>query len=250
MASQAPGVLLESPYAREELFSAILGVFADIDVFSHSTSPSIFIVYAHENPKLDTRANAESVKRLIEYFRRIRARIISDKSPLPLFDGREGGSAATRNILDNQFCLLPAPNDSNGTGTVSGVEKAVVCSSSLLKRYYEDDFTSSYIGAIEASYTKGQPASSVQQRKEGIREVVEDSCSHDAFHHVLTELAFLKIRCSQSRNTRDIIPVALDQNPLTYLPFLDNCDLFLKLKSSKKVEGYKSQDDVNVINGI
>ncbi|KAI2782934.1 hypothetical protein F4815DRAFT_442922 [Daldinia loculata] len=228
------GFQYQEDAAREELFSAILGVFADIDVFSHSTSPSIFIVYAHENPKLDTRANAESVKRLIEYFRRIRARIISDKSPLPLFDGREGGSAATRNVLDNQFCLLPAPNDSNGT--VSSVERVVVCSSGLLKRYYEDPFTSSYIGAIEASYTKGQTASSVQQLKKGIREVVEDSCSHYAFHHVLTELAFLKIRRSLSRDNHGIIPVALNQDSLTYLPFLDNCDLFLKLKSPKKVD--------------
>ncbi|KAI0851851.1 hypothetical protein F5Y00DRAFT_274688 [Daldinia vernicosa] len=230
------GFQYQEDAAREELFSKILEFFANIDVFSCSTSPSIFIVYAHENPKLDTRANAESVKRLIEYFRRIQARIISDKSPLPLFDDREGGSAATRNILDNQFCLLPAPNDSNNAGTISGVERVVVCSSGLLKRYYEDDFTSSYIGAIEASYTKGRTASFVQQYKEGIRKVVEDSCSHDAFHHVLTELAFLKIRSSQSRNNHDIIPVALDQEPVTYLPFLDNCDLFLKLKSSKKVD--------------
>ncbi|XXH00161.1 imidazoleglycerol-phosphate dehydratase [Hypoxylon texense] len=35
-----------------QLFSAILDTLADTDLFSHSTSPSIFVVYAHDNDKV------------------------------------------------------------------------------------------------------------------------------------------------------------------------------------------------------
>jgi len=55
----------------------------------------------------------------------------------------------------------------------------------------------------------------------------------NSFPHVLTELAMLKIRRSASdAQNHGIIPVALDGIDFRYLPFLDGCDLFLKLKST------------------
>ncbi|RYP44597.1 hypothetical protein DL768_008946 [Monosporascus sp. mg162] len=39
---------------------------------------------------------------------------------------------------------------SDSAGTINSVDKVVVCGSRLLERYYEDDFTSSYIDAVEA----------------------------------------------------------------------------------------------------
>ncbi|OTA56891.1 hypothetical protein K449DRAFT_451399, partial [Hypoxylon sp. EC38] len=211
--------------ARKKLFSAILETFADTDVFSHSTSPSIFIVYAHDNDKEGV-ANAWCVRRLIEWLGAIRSRTLSDKSPLPLWSTREGGSAAIQNILDNQFCLLPAHDNSDDIGTIKSVDKVIVCGSELLKRYYENTLTVSYVDAIGTSYTKGQTGG-----------VVESNCCHDAFHHVLTELAFLKLRRAQSLdNQHGIIPVTLDRELMTYLPFLENCDLVLKLKSFEEFD--------------
>ncbi|KAI0138000.1 hypothetical protein F4776DRAFT_670644 [Hypoxylon sp. NC0597] len=161
-----------------------------------------------------------------------------DKSPLPLWSTREGGSAAIQNILDNQFCLLPARDNSDEIGTINSVEKVIVCGSELLKRYYENTLTVSYVDAIETSYTEGQTESADPQvLQQNVRGVVESNCCHDTFHHVLIELAFLELRRAQSPDSnRGIIPVALDNELMTYLPFLNNCDLVLKLMSLEEVD--------------
>lgn len=214
----------------------ILEVLADTDVFGHSTSPSVFIVYAHDNDK-EGIANAWCVRSLIKWLGVIRSRTLSDKSPLPLWSTRENGSDAVRNILDNQFCLLPARSSSDDTSSIRSVDKVVLYGSEVLKRYYENNFTSSYIDAIETLYAKGQTESTdllVLQGK--IRKLVETRCHHDAFHHVLTELAFLKLRTIHSHNTHGIVSVALDEDLMTYLPFRNSCDLVLKLKSPTKVD--------------
>ncbi|KAI4867290.1 hypothetical protein F4820DRAFT_214989 [Hypoxylon rubiginosum] len=229
--------LYQANDAPKKLFSAILDILADTDVFSHSTSPSIFIVYAHDNDKEGT-ANAWCVRHLIEWLGAIRSRTLSDKSPLPLWSTREGDTAALRNILDNQFCLIPAHNNSDDTGTIASVDSVVLCGSGLLRRYYEDPFTSSYIDAIEKSYTEGQlEFTNLQALKDKVRDMVESNYDRPGFHHVLTELAFLKLRRSYSHgNNHGIIPVALDEDLMTYLPLRNPSDLVLKLKSFREAD--------------
>ncbi|KAI1762823.1 hypothetical protein GGR53DRAFT_400231 [Hypoxylon sp. FL1150] len=223
--------------APKRLFWAILETLADTDVFSNSTSPSIFIVYAHDNPKEET-ANSWCVRHLIDWLGAIRSRTLSDKSPLPLWSTREGGSAAVRNILDNQFCLLPTRNSSDETGIVTSVDKVVVCGSGLLKRYYEDPFTPSYIKALEVSYIEGQAqCANPQELQCGLRNVVEKHCHRPGFHHVLTELAFIKLRGSFSQGSKHCtIPVALDEDLMAYLPFRNPSDLVLKLHSPSEAD--------------
>lgn len=142
-------------------------------MFSNSTSPSIFIVYAHDNEN-------------------------------------EGAAHA--------WC----------------VRKVVVCDSGLLKRYYERSFTSSYISALEKAYVDGRDFT-YQLNK--LRDVVESHYPNNGFHHVLTELAFPKLRVSRGHdNNYGIIPVALDQDiNMSYIPSRKHCDLVLKLNPSKPV---------------
>lgn len=214
----------------DKLFTSILDHLAETDVFGKSESPSVFIVYAHDNAREGT-ANAWCVVRLIEWLKAIRSRTVSDKAPLPLFASRVGGSDSIKNILSNQFCLLPGGDISIDSGTIHRVDKVVVCGSEVLKRYYQNSFTSSYIDAIVTSYHEKAVDSRTLERN--IRSIVEAQCQHDAFHHVLTEIAFLSIRSSHSKHNHGIIPVTLDQDLMAWLPFRDNCDLVLKLKSLK-----------------
>lgn len=214
----------------DKLFISILDHLAETDVFGKSESPSVFIVYAHENAK-EGNANSWCVVRLIKWLKAIRSRTVSDKAPLPLWASRVGGSDSIKNILSNQFCLLPGGDISNDAGTIHRVDKVVVCGSEVLKRYYQNSFTSSYINAIITSYHKKAVDSHTLERN--IRSIVEAQCQHDAFHHVLTEIAFLSIRSSYSKDNHGIIPVTLDQDLMAWLPFRDNCDLVLKLKSLK-----------------
>ncbi|KAI0166892.1 hypothetical protein GGR52DRAFT_78917 [Hypoxylon sp. FL1284] len=221
---------VSSNHAVGNLFSTILGILAETDVFSHATSPSIFIVYAHDNVNEGT-AYAWCVHRLIAWLKDIRSRTISDKSPLPLWHTREGGSDAVRNILDHQFCLLPQHSKPDNIGTICSVDKVVVCGSKLLRRYYEDTFTSPYIAAIKESYREGlDDFSDTSVLKNKIRKVVESNCQLLAFHHVLTELAFLELR--DHDNNRSVVPVTLDKEDLMgYLPFVSPTDLVGKLMS-------------------
>ncbi|KAI0137495.1 hypothetical protein BJ170DRAFT_648495, partial [Xylariales sp. AK1849] len=218
----------EIDHALNELFIVVLDSLAETDVFSRSNSPSLFIVYAHDNGG-KVPAYGHCVHHLISWLKAIRSRLLSDKSPLPLWSDREGGAAAAQNILSNQLCLLPA-SSSIDTGTINTVDKVVVCGSPLLEQYYKDDFTSSYIKDIEELYAKTQHQTR-EVLQSGIRDCVENRCDSQGFHHVLTELAFLRTRRSYKHDNHGIIPIALDGVGVTYLPFLDKCDLFLKLKS-------------------
>ncbi|KAM0438580.1 hypothetical protein ACHAPT_001332 [Fusarium lateritium] len=217
--------------ALDKLFASILNHLAETDVFGHSGSPSIFIVYAHDNEKEGT-ANAWCVVLLIGWLKAIRSRTVSDKAPLPLWSPRAGGSNSTRNILSNQLCLLPCTDTSGDAGIVNRVNKVVVCGSEVLRRYYQNDFTSPYIDAIVAAYQAeshdSRDSAAVESK---VRNIVEANCSHAAFHHVLTELAFLKLRSIHTKENHGIVPVALDQDLMAWLPFRANCDLVMKAKS-------------------
>lgn len=221
--------------ALSELFDKLLYVLTGMDIFGRPTSPSIFIVYAHDSG--DGRdSGAQCVQYLIKWLLALRSRILSDKSPLRW--KREGGIAAARNILSNQFCLLPPETTSDGSGDkITSVDKVILCGSEVLQQYYRHAFTASYIAGIEARYNEAQrQAMSSETLQDHIREFVEQQCQSNGFHHVLTELAFLNLRRKACRPDADgIIPVALSGNAVSYLPFLANCDLFLKIDSSRSL---------------
>jgi hypothetical protein len=218
-----------------------------MDLFGRPTSPSIFIVYAHDNDEPGD-ARAECVKYLIEWLLKIRSRVLSDRSPLQ--GTREGGAAAARNILSNQFCILPSDTDNNKNLKIESVDQVIVCGSDKLEHYCKHEFTSGYVNKLVSYYKQAAKQNIPRQNlQDQIREIVERSRMSDGsfkpgFHHVLTELAFLQIRRSyHDQNRQDghegpgIIPVDLSGDSggkgMHYLSFLDICDLFPKFDNSQ-----------------
>ncbi|RFN54379.1 hypothetical protein FIE12Z_1506 [Fusarium flagelliforme] len=220
--------------ALDTLFSRILKQLAETDVFSKAEAPSLFVVYAHENKAYGT-ANASCVIELIKCLQDIRSRTVSDRAPLPLLFSRTGGSESVRNILSNQFCLLPEKETSSEDGTIHRVDKVIVCGSEVLRQYYRDPFTGSYLEAIKKAFEDAQTRQSTLKTTErAIRDVVEANCKNPRFHHVITELRLLELRSTHHRERNSIIPLALDEDLMEWLPFRDNCDLVTKLKSTAK----------------
>ncbi|KAI9163640.1 Serine/threonine-protein phosphatase 6 regulatory ankyrin repeat subunit A [Paramyrothecium foliicola] len=215
--------------AIDEAFESILNHLADTDVFGRPDTPSVFFVYAHEN---DTEAPAYSkhVVQLLKWLRHIRSRTVSDQFPLPLWQTREGGDAALHNIVSNQLCLLPPRPDARELDSISSVDKVVLCGSPVLEQYCNDSLAQVHISDV----TKRCEAS-IRHSNDNwpalLREEVERKCYTPGFHHVFTELAFLRVRC-QENPAAGIIPLSLNGGDMRYVSFLRNTDLFLKLKST------------------
>ncbi|KAL9113110.1 MAG: hypothetical protein Q9227_002722 [Pyrenula ochraceoflavens] len=213
----------------EKLFNDILDTLANSDAFSRPDSPSSFVVYAHNNPEKGI-ANAEYVNCLIQWLKRLRARTLSDRSPVLSHSPREDDPAAIENILSNQFCLLPANHFVNGREIITSVDKVILCGSSLLKSYCQHDFTHLYVSRIKQLYNDFQ-----HKGREGlqrvIRNFVERQCNEEGFHHVLTELAFVALRFTYSSQSPGVIPFVLCEKDVAYLPFFEGCDHYIPLKS-------------------
>ncbi|KAK2611771.1 hypothetical protein N8I77_005095 [Diaporthe amygdali] len=227
--------LLEADTAREIVFDKILDQLAASSLFSNSTiAPTIFIVYAHDNEK-EGAAYDECVRKIITWLKKIHARILSDQSALPPLHARIEGTDAIRNILANQICLLPPITDSDGIPTTTSVDKVIVCGSEVLERYYENSSALSYIEDV-LHICEDAADQSIIALSTSIRNRVEIECGKDEFHHIFTELAFLKFRKSCLPDTHGMVPVVLsqinpDEAPMRYLPLFYNTDVKLKLKS-------------------
>jgi hypothetical protein len=130
---------------------------------------------------------------------------------------------AVRNIVSNQLRLLPRRR---GHGHDSGqcVSHVIVCGSKLLENYSKDEFSETYIERVEQAYHTEEDWEHL------VRSIVDEHAQESAFHHVLTELAFLRIRQKEDPEGHGIIPVLLDDSDFTYLPFLRSADLRLTAK--------------------
>ncbi|KAI3328225.1 hypothetical protein F4824DRAFT_506772 [Ustulina deusta] len=149
------------------------------DVFGKLKSPSVFVVYAHENEKEGITANSWCVVRLIGWLKAIRSRPVYDKAPLRLWAPRAGGSDSIRNILSHQFCLLAGGDDiSSNIGTINCVDKVVVCGSEVLRRYYQNAFTPLYIETVVSTYVEAARNESTDPHalEQKIRSIVETNC--------------------------------------------------------------------------
>lgn len=229
------GCLLTCAAAQASLFDALLRFAAETDWLSGPDAPTIFVVYAHDLVEYGS-ARQEVVRQIIDWLIQIRARVLSDRSPL---DGRADfqREKAVGDILDNQFCLFPV-DMSQGGGNPRGdiVDKVVVCGSQVLEKYCRDPYSVQYMDSIERAFHDGETGDAtevnceeVSRCEERIRRVVEANAKQPNFHHVLTELALLSIRKQRAKKREHgIVSVSLDEQDMTYLSFLDNCDLYLK----------------------
>lgn len=167
-------------------------------------------------------ANSKHVVDIIERLRIVRSRVVSDRAPLLLYHSLiDQNSNPVRNILGNQFRLLPTCSNHDDS-----VNTVVIFGSEVLRQYYVHKFTVPYIDEIRKIYNQATP----DKLRDKIRSFVESQCQQPGFHHVLAELAFLQIRTDRQQN-RGIIPVVLSGDDVRYLPFVENCDVFLKKPS-------------------
>ncbi len=190
-----------------QVFETILKQFQDLDLCQ--SSPSLFLVYAHNNQL--GQADAEASQQVIEWLSSLRFNLYSDRTAngyqaLPRPATLEEKARANI-ILSSQLCLLP-----NHSGTVDHV---VLCGSALLGHYMASLYYQSFYKAIESAY---QQANDLTQIETAIRDIVHDNLNNEEFHHVLTELAFLQIRYQHYQDNHGIIPLLLNSSAEQCLP--------------------------------
>ncbi|UUM20818.1 NACHT domain-containing protein [Mycoavidus sp. SF9855] len=207
------------------LFEKALSTLGSLEV---SNKPSLFLVYAHDNPA-HGQAEAETSKYLIDKLSKIQVNLYSDQTPMGQIyssspeDLKEDGKL--EDIVTNQLCLLPTQL----RGDVKPVDKVVVCCSEVLGSYLKWEGYGKFYEALRAAYLKdreayGKEGEQAHQSAVAIREVVREFSQEEAyrgeFHHVLTEIAFLQIRKEHLRDKHGIIPVSLTLN--SYEPCLEH----------------------------
>ncbi|KAF7533533.1 hypothetical protein G7054_g7010 [Neopestalotiopsis clavispora] len=175
-------------------------------------------------------SHAWCVIHIIKWLEVAGCRAISDRNPLLPYPPQGDDSAATRNILSNQLCLLPlGPGQLQAANERTHADKALVFCSEVLRNYCANASAGEYVVTIEDVYKKcrGKPRSYLEHQ---LQLAAEEKARNGNvwFHHVLTEIAFLKLRKDIDCRDHGIIPVALDGELPDYLPFVGPTDLVLK----------------------
>ncbi|CAB4488190.1 hypothetical protein RhiirA1_395775 [Rhizophagus irregularis] len=186
------------------LFKEILERFRDWDLCRES--PSLFLVYAYDNPSVG-RADAGVSRNLIQWLSSLRFHIYSDCTVSGYntlaFQTTLMNTAKADDVLSSQLCLLPNHSES--------VDKVILCGSEVLGRYIETSYYQSYYQSLKSAYQKAlKQFDGIDSIKEALREVVNHNLKEKEFHHVLTELAFLHIRYDYKQEDHGIIPVLLN----------------------------------------
>lgn len=221
----------------EELFEEILNTLRNFDDFGRSTSPSIFLVYAHDKQNAGN-AHVPCVHHLIKWLQKVGAHILSDRSPLPEVSIRQNGGEAVRDILLNQICLLPLVHGNiSNKEVISSVDKVLLCGSEVLREYCQNGFDAGYMDAVERLCTEEYHRGVYPETLPGrIRQLMNDYQIRGEVHHVHTELAFLRVRYQHAYpNSHGIIPVALNGDLMEYIQLFESSNLVLKLKSTTKL---------------
>ncbi len=192
-----------------QLFTETLQTFQNLDL--SSVWPSAFLVYAHDNPHYGM-ADAGTSKFLIDHLVKLGINLYSDQRPKGLqapaaLNTRED-AARVDDILTSQLCLLPTT-----IGGIQPVDKVIVCGSQVLGHYLQWGEAGKHYQAYCADLKKayGLAQQSPTQAEAEIRKVVNMYSQQADFHHVLTEMAFLKIR-TDYLDQHGIIPVSLCAN--------------------------------------
>ncbi len=215
---QEPGAAFNQEKSKQVdyLFKKALSTLRSLAV---PNKPSLFLVYAHDNPAHAEKAEANISSYLINELSQIRANLYSDQTPMgkPYLSSPEDlkKDGKLEDILTSQLCLLPDQLRDD----VKPVDKVVVCCSELLGRYLRWPHYEKFYQQIQEAYFKDREAYRKNDAHAGtsaIRQVVRQFSQEEAykadFHHVLTEMAFLQIRAEHSEAQHGIIPISLTIN--------------------------------------
>ncbi len=196
----------------DRLFEKMLAVLTSLEV---PNQPSLFLIYAHHNFACG-QAKAEVARYLITKLSQLRVQLYSDQSPMakPYSVWRDNPrkDAQLEDILTSQLCLLPTQLRSE----VKPVDKVVVCCSEVLANYLNWPTYADFYLALQQAYL----VDALEKGNRHLRRVVNAFSQQDGFHHVLTEIAFLRIRAEELGDQHGIIPVAL--TPDSYQPCLSH----------------------------
>ncbi len=234
---QAPDAKLQEKHQWvAQVFETILKQFQDLDLCQ--SSPSLFLVYAHNNHRLG-QADADVSQRVIQWLSNLRSNLYSDRSAsghqaLP-FAATLEENAKANDILSSQLCLLP-----NHPGTVDHV---VLCGSELLGRYMASPYYQEFCQAIQHAYQQAARTNDFAQIEAAIRQVVDANLNKKEFHHVLTELAFLQIRDAHQKGEHGIIPMLLNSPVEQCLPtfILDSTTIRIEESRWRAPSNWKGQ---------
>lgn len=116
------------------------------------------------------------------------------------------------------------------------IDKVIVCGSPLLESYRRDPFAKKYISAIHTVYERCRDLDEEALRTALLQQVVTPASKYSAFHHVLTELAFLEIRQKRKSIDHDIVLVSLGGGMMDYLEFPEMTNLRLEVRFPLAVE--------------
>ncbi len=191
----------------EYLFEMALSMLGSLE---KPNKLSLFLVYAHNN-RAYGQAEAETSKYLIEKLCQIRVNLYSDQTPMgqpysEIFVDREK-DGKLEDILTSQLCLLPDQLRSD----VKPVDKVAVCCSEVLGKYLEWSHYEDFYQALQEAYRQDLERRSTSALREVIKRYSQEEKYKAGFHHVLTEIAFLRIRTQQLED-HGIIPVSLTSN--------------------------------------
>ncbi len=188
------------------LFEKALSTLGSLEV---SNKPSLFLVYAHDNPSYG-KAEAAISRYLIDKLSQIRVNLYSDQTPMGQLHSSLPqalkADSKLEDILISQLCLLPTQLRED----VEPVYKVVVCCSEVLGKYLKDwPYYDSFYQHLREAYRQDCEKLGTSAIREVIRKFSQDEKYKAGFHHVLTEMAFLQIRAEQLRDQHGIIPVSL-----------------------------------------
>jgi len=149
-------------------------------------------------------------------------KVFADRSQFQPWYDRENGAAGF-DILRNQFCLLPKLGTPKSVYDVNSVDKVIICCSEVLQTYCEDKKMEGYTKAIVDFYRATEKTlktrAEIEEFKEGLAKIVKKHDGMEGFHHVLTEISFLQIRSIKEKRNHGMIPVLLNGDGISYLPF-------------------------------
>lgn len=210
--------------AIDKIFRATLDALAAIDTFSDSTTPTSFVVYAHDPDNGDDEsgpAYSDIVKKFINWMNQLRTRTYSDQHPSGIFahEIRSSGDAACRDILGNQFCLLPRTGNPLSADSMrpDRVERVIVFGSPRLRSYCQHPFAKEYIDKIKATYEQCKSSGDAELRQRLQHEVLETSMTRPSFHHALTEIAFLELRHQHNHDAHSVVWASVGDDDMKYI---------------------------------
>ncbi len=189
----------------EYLFEKALSTLGSLEL---PNKPSLFLVYAHDNPSYGN-AGAAISRYLIDKLSQIRVNLYSDQTPMGQLSLRAAESwqedGKLEDILTSQLCLLPTRLRDD----VEPVDKVVVCCSEVLGKYLDWPHYEAFYQELREAYRKDCEQKGTSTIREVVKAFSQEAEYKAGFHHVLTEMAFLQIRAEQLTEQHGIIPVSL-----------------------------------------